>query len=530
MFPSDKKSILDAIAEEESRLAGLEGEAEKARERLRALRSKLETVVCEPHVPYTLPLATNIPAPTTSGEKIDLFRSLFRGRDDIFPRLWTNLASGKKGYAPACSNEWVPGICEKPRVRCGDCPNQAFIPVANQVIRDHLQGKQVIGVYPLLKDETCRLLAVDFDKGSWMEDVLAFIEACHAHDLPAAVERSRSGNGAHVWFFFADPVAATVARKMGCYLITEAMARRHQLSMKSYDRLFPNQDTMPRGGFGSLIALPLQHGPRQKGNTVFLDDRMQPYADQWAYLASIQRLDPRRVESIAEEATRSGRVIDVPMSLSDDMSDKSPWMRPPSGHPRRTLIADPLPKQVRAALAQRLFIEKAGLPPPILNEIKRLAAFQNPEFYKKQSMRLSTAMTPRVICCAEELSDHIALPRGCLDELKDLLKFAGSLLALEDRRVAGESLDCHFQGNLTPVQEQAARALLQHDIGLFVAPPGIGKTVVGTFLIAARHRSSQLWSRYRRRVPPHSGILIRTGPSGNQSSVCRGTYSHTVPS
>ena len=196
-------------------------------------------------------------APVTSAEKLALFRSLFRGREDIYPRFWSNARTGRKGYAPACANEWVRGVCEKPRVKCGECPNQAFLPVEDQVILDHLQGRHVVGIYPLLTDDTCWFLAADFDKTSWADDVAALVETCRRADLPAAVERSRSGNGAHVWFFFAAPVAAATARKMGCYLITETMTRRHQLSIESYDRLFPNQDTLPRGGFGNLIALPV---------------------------------------------------------------------------------------------------------------------------------------------------------------------------------------------------------------------------------------------------------------------------------
>jgi hypothetical protein len=193
-----------------------------------------------------------------------------------------------------------------------------------------------MGVYPLLEDETCWFLAVDFDKSTWTEDVSAFADTCRRVGLPAAIERSRSGNGAHVWFFFSSPVPASSARKMGCYLITEAMARRHQLSMDSYDRLFPSQDTMPRGGFGNLIALPLQHGPRREGNSIFLDDNLQPIADdqQWAYLASVPRIDPRTVETIASEAMRHGSVIGVQMADVSDEEDATPWTRLPSRKPK----------------------------------------------------------------------------------------------------------------------------------------------------------------------------------------------------
>ena len=308
-------------------------------------------------------------------------------------------------------------------------------------------------------------------------------------DVPAAVERSRSGNGAHVWFFFSAPVAAATARRMGCYLITETMTRRHQLSMESYDRFFPNQDTLPRGGFGNLIALPLQHGPRRMGNTVFVDEQMVPHADQWRFLSEHPRIEPATVDGIAREATRRELVVGVRLSDTADTDTPAPWTRVPSGQPRVRFSA-PLPPEVRAVLAQRLFVAKPGLAPTHLNQIKRLAAFQNPEFYKKQNLRLSTALTPRVVACAEELPEHVALPRGCRTELEQLLQEHGSVLVVEDERCGGKPLDVTFEGRLTPLQKKAARALLHADIGVLVAPPGVGKTVIGTYLIAARSRST----------------------------------------
>lgn len=362
--------------------------------------------------------------------------------------------------------------------------------MSDQTVIDHLQGRYVMGLYPLLQGETCWFLAVDFDKHSWMDDVSVFIETCRDVGVPAAVERSRSGNGAHVWFFFTAPVSASSARKMGCYLITEAMARRHQLSMESYDRLFPSQDTMPRGGFGNLIALPLQHEAREQGNTLFLNDQFVPYQDQWAFLARLQRITPSVVEHVAAEATRKGLVVGVRgVDLGED-EEKRPWMRPPSGYAQRIEIAGPLPQSVGAVLAQRLFVEKKALPSALLNQIKRLAAFQNPEFYKKQSMRLSTALTSRVIACAEEFPEHIALPRGSLATLGDLLQSHGIALAVDDQRTSGDPLDVSFDGTLTSVQGDAARALLSNDTGVLVSPPGSGKTVVGACLVVQRARST----------------------------------------
>ena len=479
-----KDELLAAIDREQALIGRLEREREEAQARVRSLQAQLSTPAED------VDGSVSLPPPSTAGQKVALFRGLFRGRDDVFAKLWVNPRTDRKGYAPARANEWVRGVCEKPRVKCSECPNQAFISVSDQVVLDHLQGRHVIGVYPLLEDDTCWFLAADFDEESWADDVAAFVETSRTLGLSAAVERSRSGNGAHVWFFFAAPVPAATARRMSCYLITETMSRRHQLAMASYDRLFPNQDMLPRGGFGNLIALPLQHEARERGNTVFVDDRLVPHADQWAYLASLSRIAPTTVDAIAREAVARGQVIGLRIASTGEDEDETPWEAPPSRRPRPARIEEPLPSEVRAVLAQRVFVEKARLPSALLNQIKRLAAFQNPEFYKRQKMRLSTALTPRVVACAEEHSRHVALPRGCVGDLRDLLADHGVGLRLDDQRVLGESLKARFHGHLTEAQEQAAKSLLAHDLGVFVAPPGVGKTVVGIYLAAARGRST----------------------------------------
>ena len=467
--------------------ATLTAKQAESRNRLAALRAELATLDNEPDIHVRLSRAIEVAIPRTPDDKVRLFRSLFRGREDIFPTRFVSAKTGKSGYAPACRNKFVRGVCHLPKVKCGDCPNQAFIPFDEAAIIGHLTGRHIMGIYPLLPDETCWFLAVDFDKSVWTEDVGAFVETCRRVGLPAAVERSRSGNGAHVWFFFSSPVPAAAARKMGCYLITETMSRRHELSMESYDRLFPSQDTMPRGGFGSLIALPLQHEPRALGNSVFLDDQLHPYPDdkQWSYLASLPRIDAAIVDQIAREATDQGSVVGLQIASTEE-GNAAPWAQLPSRKRSHLIIAEALPKIARAVLAQKLFVDKTDLPSSLINQIKRLAAFQNPEFYKKQSMRLSTATTPRVIACAEDLPQFVALPRGCRDGLGTLLREHGVSLEVDDQRVGGQPVKFQFQGTLTSVQQAAADALLAHDIGVLVAPPGVGKTVVGTYLIAAR--------------------------------------------
>ncbi len=475
------------IADQQVRLNALETERAAVEKR----RAELQGALNEAERTSGSPPVLQPPGPPRSKqEKVALFRSLFAGRGDVFPKLWRNRRTKKQGYAPACANEWINGVCEKPRVKCGACPNQAFFDVTDRVILDHLQGRHVIGVYPLLEDERCWFLAVDFDKAHWQEDVAAYVTMVRRFGLTPAVERSRSGNGAHVWFFFAAPVPAADARKMASYLLTEAMASRPELPMSSYDRLFPNQDTMPRGGFGNLIALPLQYEARQAGNTVFVDPDWQPIADQWTYLAALPRIDPGTVSELAREAAVGDRELGVRRAHSVDEVIEAPWLRLPSGGEPDPIVDGPLPDLVKAVFAQQIFIEKASLPPGLIAQMKRLAAFQNPQFYEKQAMRLSTALTPRVIDCAENLPEHIGLPRGCLDDVRDLLERCGVNLVLDDLRLDGKPLDVRFHGQLTPLQERAAEALAAHETGVLSAPPGTGKTVVGAHLVARRARNT----------------------------------------
>lgn len=479
---SDRKSLEQAIAREEALLSRLDKVREQALSRIQDFKrelASLEATCSESQASY--------PA-RSSQEKVKLFRSLFRGREDIFPKFWTSRAGGK-GYSPACSNEWISGMCgktRKPPVKCSECSNRQFLPVTDQVIIDHLQGRHVIGIYPMLPDDTCCFLAADFDKDTWMDDVRAFCETCKSMNIPVAVERSRSGNGAHAWFFFTEPVPAATARTMGCFLITETMSRRHQLSMESYDRLFPSQDTLTKGGFGNLIALPFQQEPRQKGNTVFLDESFTPYEDQWAYLASIGRLSPDVIQRIANEAIRLDNVLGVPRDSAEDGDDHSPWNRPASRKIPTKKIIGKFPSETRGVFAQRLFIEKKDLPSPFLTRIKRLASFQNPMFYEKQSLRLSTARIPRVISCYEEHPEHIAVPRGCIDNLRELFAEHGVKLLLDDKRVAPVHISFAFQGTLREPQQEAINEILKYDNGVLSAPPGFGKTVIGAYLIAAR--------------------------------------------
>lgn len=336
----------------------------------------------------------------------------------------------------------------------------------------------------MLQDETCWFLAIDFDKESWQDDVKAFMETCMNLNIPASLERSRSGNGGHVWIFFSSPVAVSLARQLGSFLITETMANRHELDMKSYDRLFPNQDTMPKGGFGNLIALPLEKNPMEKGNSVFLDEKLKPYPDQWRYLSDIRKMAPQEVESLVSEVTKTRDIIGVAMGQTDD--DVKPWEKPLSHNQKFEKLSCALPSELAVVFANRIYVKKNGLPSQLLDKIKRLTAFQNPEFYKKQSMRLSTALTPRVVCCAENIEEYLTIPRGCVEDLKELCSVNNIFLSVEDKRFEGQKTSLCFHGDLTEDQKKAGRKIIAFDQGIFVAPPGIGKTVIGIHIIAER--------------------------------------------
>lgn len=418
--------------------------------------------------------------------RVVLFRSLFRGREDVYARRWEG-ADGRSGYSPAAQKDWKAINRSKPEDRKKvDQRTRKFFSLTDAVIEGHLLGKETIGVYPLLADESCWFLAVDFDKRTWQEDASAFMDTCREMNVPAALERSRSGKGGHVWIFFECAVPAITARKLGCAILTRTMERRHQLGLDSYDRFFPSQDTMPKGGFGNLIALPLQAVPRKAGNSVFIDANFQPYLDQWAFLSALERVPMVVAEEIVAEAQRKGDLIGVRASLTDDEDRQDPWTMPPSRRRSERLIQGPFPEGVQIVRANLVYMEKRGLPSAMLNRLLRLAAFQNPEFYKAQKMRLSTYAKPRVIACGEEFAEQVALPRGCLSEVIALLEVHGIRPAVRDERCAGTPIDVEFQGELRPLQLEAVSKITRHDEGILCAPTAFGKTAVAAWLIANR--------------------------------------------
>lgn len=431
------------------------------------------------------------PAPLVDKEerarrRIALFRSLFRGREDVYARRWES-DDGRSGYVPAAIKDWkaIQQSRHEDRKKV-DRKTRKFLPITDAVIENHLLGRETVGVYPLLPDETCWFLAVDFDKKTWEYDSLAFLETCRELSVPAALERSRSGNGGHIWIFFERALPASTARKLGCVILTRAMEHRHQVGLDSYDRFFPNQDTMPKGGLGNLIALPLQFAPRKVGNSVFIDPDFRLYPDQWQFLSTIRRMTVGAAEEIVAEAQRKGDLIGVRISSTDDEGEQDPWSLPPSRKRRERPIAGPLPRSVLVVRANLIYVEKKELPPAMLNRLLRLAAFQNPEFYKAQAMRLPTYDKPRVIACGQEFVRHVAVPRGCLTEVLALLEVHKIQPEVRDERFMGTPIEADFQGQLRPFQQEAVTKISDHDEGTLCAPTAFGKTAVAAWLIAKR--------------------------------------------
>lgn len=431
---------------------------------------------------------------TDPSEKIHLFMSLFKGREDLYARRWESKDGTRSGYTPVCMNEGDPVLCRKFRVKCSSCDQRSYAPLDEGAVEAHLRGNIVAGVYPLRQDETCHFLAIDFDKEGWEQDISTLNDVCRTFNIPVATERSRSGQGAHAWFFFTAPVPASLARRFGSALLTDAMSRRHEIKFKSYDRLFPNQDTMPKGGFGNLIAFPLQKAARQNGNSMFIDEHLRPYEDQWGFLAQVRRLSEEEIGALILKLCPGSELGDL---KQDDEEPAKPWERKDAG--RAGLCRNEFPTEIRAVRANMVYIEKSGVSQKALNAMKRLAAFKNPEFYRAQAMRMSTYGKPRIISCAEETSEYLCLPRGCDFDLETLLAEAGVEVLWSDETYPGRSIHVEFTGALREDQKIAVEAMLEHESGVLSAATAFGKTVVAARLIA-EHRVNALILTHRQQL------------------------------
>ena len=415
-----------------------------------------------------------------------MFRILFKGREDVFARRWYSKASGKGGYQPVCQNEWNRQLCDKRKFKCAECPNRQFAALTDKDIYRHLEGKDtdgrdVIGLYVLNEDNTCHLLCTDFDdkncEHGYQEDVIAFVDVCKSWGVPCSIERSRSGNGAHVWIFFEAPVLAVKARRLGNAILTEAMNRDGRISFKSYDRFFPNQDTLPEGGLGNLVALPLQGNARKNGNSVFVNEYFEPFRDQWEYLLNISKFSVFALEDILKQTANI-----LPLGDLSKTSESKPWEVPVTAKIEKSDFSS----EIVITRSNMLYIPLTLLSSKVLNHFRRIASFRNPEFYSKQALRLSTYQTPRIISCADLTDEYLALPRGCEDAVTTLLKEKNVAYRFEDKTNHGKTISVHFKGELRNEQHEAVNILTSCSNGVLSATTAFGKTVAAIGLIAQR--------------------------------------------
>lgn len=445
--------------------------------RLRALLAKHGIVVEE---------STSSAVSTLSlEEKVMLFRSLFQGREDVFARRWFSSSSGKSGYQPVCAREWNREYCDKKKYKCAECPNRELQPLGYNDIYRHLEGKDpngrdVVGVYAILPDNSCSFLCCDFDDKScelgYQDDVRAYVSVCREWGVPAYIERSRSGNGAHVWILFDEHIKAQTARRLGNAILTEAMEREGKMSFKSYDRFFPNQDYMPTGGFGNLVALPLQGRARKDGNSVFVDEDFIPLTDQWEYLQRMTKMTAAEVEKLVTRYDRE------PLGELSKSSESAPWERP---LPKPMNKAD-FPKSITIIRSSGIYIPTKGLSAKAVNHLKRLAAFKNPEFYAKLGMRLPIYNLPRIISCSEITDDYLILPRGCEESAIDFLRENNVDVEIQDKANPGMPITVEFNGQLYSEQEHAIEELARHRCGTLYATTAFGKTVTAAAMIARK--------------------------------------------
>lgn len=425
-------------------------------------------------------ITTNSSEDISSREySVKIFMNYFKGRNDVYPYLSIDKNNPNiKYYIPACANEWKNGVCNKTKgKKCKNCQYRDNKPISKETIYKHMYGNYPIGIYPLLENDTCFFLSLDFDdkdsKKDIKSDVLAFASVCDKYEVPIAIERSRSGNGIHIWMFFDTNIKAITARKLGSLLLSKTMEISN-ISISSFDRMFPNQDTLPKGGYGNLIALPFQNEPSKYGNTLFIDRNFILIKNQMQYLSSIHKLT--EIEVFEKIKQLSNETIDISHEIIDMQNEVK----------LKSKNNIDYPKSIKVILKDMVYIDKANLDGVVKNSFRRLATFANPEFYKKQKLRMSVYNVPMVIDCSKEDEKYLKLPRGTYNYLESLCNVNNIEIISKDERFVGNKIEVKFNGSLREEQQIAIDHMLKYDNGILCAPTGFGKTVIGCKLIAER--------------------------------------------
>ncbi|MCD8225428.1 MAG: DEAD/DEAH box helicase family protein [Clostridiales bacterium] len=442
-----------------------------------------------------------IPKTDFSEEDANQFFKMFWGRTDVYSRRTVVKSKGTANYYPQCYKFWKSGCPKKTdkRKQCSECAAQAYIPLGVRQIIAHLKGlskeaEDVIGVYPLLPDDTCRFIVFDFDNhkdgadkydyantdDTWKEEVNALREICTINRIDALVERSRSGKGAHLWIFFQGKIDAALARKFGSALLKKGAETVDLKSFRYYDRMLPMQDHMPKGGFGNLIALPLQGQALKNGNSAFVDEYWNAYPDQWSILLSKNKLTREFIEEKIKDWSIHGSLPAVTLDEILEKTGEQPWNKSKEFH------AEDVTDILQITMADALYVDGANLTARIRNQIRELAAFSNPVFYKNQAIGLSNFKNSRYIYLGKDVDKYIRIPRGLLDIFADRCKNAGISYEIDDKRCEGQQIEVRFCGKLKESQKKAVQTLEKYDMGILHAATAFGKTVVACNMIARK--------------------------------------------
>jgi len=480
-------------------------------------KNENETAADKQQIPQTAANAL-VNRNSTAQEKINLYTSLFIGRQDVFALRWYNAKSNKSGYSPVCENKWKTGKCDMKKYSCAACPFKLPVPLSDRYIFNHLAGKDstcrdIVGLYPLMEGDVCRFLAFDFDSHSgssdtWKKDAAAVCKTCAAFSIPVSVEISRSGKGAHLWIFFSENISAKQARNLGMLILQAAMNERHSLPFESFDRMFPNQDSIPKGGYGNLIALPLQGQAVKNKYSVFVDEDFIPFNDQWAYLSSVKKLSVKDLETCCIEITKvvhsflpnecddsginktndiaeNGTAYKISGILSNNPSNQNKQSNNPASKSVQLMQKD-FSSAVHITLSNQIEITKTGISERALGIFRRTAVFLNPEYFRNLQMRLPLYNIPRYIDCSDETENTLLLPRGNIDQIQKLLNDCNAPYKITDNREQGMRIEVNFSAELYAEQKAALQAMLESDIGILSAGTGFGKTVTAAALIAER--------------------------------------------